>query len=70
MRYLVVIEQAEGNVSAYVPSLPGCAATGPDREAVLRLIREAIEMHLAGMAEDGEPTPEPKAVVGYVESSA
>ena len=28
MRYAVVIEQAEGNDSAYVPDLPGCVATG------------------------------------------
>jgi hypothetical protein len=28
MRYAVVIEQAIGNYSAYVPDLPGCIATG------------------------------------------
>ncbi len=27
-RYLVVIEKAKGNYSAYVPDLPGCVATG------------------------------------------
>lgn len=70
MRYLVVIEQAEGNLSAYVPDLPGCVATGPDRQAILQAIREAIEMHLAGMAEDGEPIPPPKAAVEYVDAAA
>ncbi len=70
MRYLVVIEQAEGNLSAYVPDLPGCVATGPDRQAVLQTIREAIGMHLAGMTEDGEPIPPPKAAVEYVNAAA
>ena len=28
MRFAIVIEQAEGNYSAYVPDLPGCVATG------------------------------------------
>ena len=28
MRYAIVIEQAGGNYSAYVPDLPGCVATG------------------------------------------
>lgn len=30
-RYAVVIEQAEGNYSAYVPDLPGCVAVGDIR---------------------------------------
>lgn len=69
-RYLVVIERAEGNLSAYVPDLPGCVATGSDRKAVLQAIREAVEMHLACMAEEGEPIPEPEAIVKYVEAAA
>jgi hypothetical protein len=28
MRYAIVIENAGGNYSAYVPDLPGCIATG------------------------------------------
>jgi predicted RNase H-like HicB family nuclease len=70
MRYLVVIEQAEGNLSAYVPDLPGCVATGPDRKSVVKAIQGAVALHLAGMAEDGEPVPEPRAVVEYVEAAA
>ena len=42
MRYAVVIEQAQGNYSAYVPDLPGCVATGSTVEDVERDIREAI----------------------------
>ena len=63
MRYAVVIERAEGDLSAYVPDLPGCVATCPDPEAALKAIREAIEMQLAGMVADEEAIPEPKAVV-------
>ncbi len=29
MRYAIVIDKAENNYSAYVPDLPGCAATAP-----------------------------------------
>lgn len=28
MRYAVVIEEADGNYSAYVPDLPSCVANG------------------------------------------
>ena len=34
MRYAIVIEQANGHYSAYVPDLPGCIATGDTVETV------------------------------------
>lgn len=49
------------------PTSPGCVATGPTVEATEQLLREAIEIHLAGMAEDGVPIPEPSSQVDYVE---
>jgi predicted RNase H-like HicB family nuclease len=41
-----------------------------DRKAVERLLREAIEVHVAGLREDGLDVPEPSSVVDYVEISA
>ncbi len=55
MRYAIVIENAGPNFSAYVPDLPGCVATGATIDEVQREIREAIELHLEGMREDGDP---------------
>jgi predicted RNase H-like HicB family nuclease len=57
--YLVVIERGERNFSAYVPDLPGCAATGGTREETIERMRGAIALHLDGMRADGEPIPEP-----------
>jgi predicted RNase H-like HicB family nuclease len=61
-KYAVIYEKTGTGYSAYVPDLPGCITTGPTREEAERLIREAIEFHLAGMREDGEPIPEPTTV--------
>ena len=61
MKYTVVIERTPNNHAAYVPDLPGCVATANTREALLEEIREAIEFHIEGMREDGEPVPEPRA---------
>jgi predicted RNase H-like HicB family nuclease len=69
-RYAIVIEDAGTNLAAYVPDLPGCVATGDSAEEVGRLIREAIELHLAGLEEDGLPLPEPSSRVEYVDVSA
>jgi predicted RNase H-like HicB family nuclease len=65
-----VVERAERNYAAYVPDLPGCVATGATVEEVEKLLREAIELHVAGPREDGLPVPEPSGVVDYLEVSA
>ena len=70
MRYAIVIENAGGNFSAYVPDLPGCIATGDTPAATEQAIREAIEFHLDGMREDGTPIPPPTSRVEYVEVAA
>jgi len=70
MRYAIVIEQAEGNYSAYVPDLPGCVATGASLDEVEREIREAIAFHVEGLRADGLPVPAPTSKVEYVELAA
>ncbi len=70
MRYAIVIEQADANYSAYVPDLPGCVATGATIAETEQAIREAIEFHLEGLRDDGEPIPPPTSRVEYVEVAA
>ncbi|MGA2468496.1 MAG: type II toxin-antitoxin system HicB family antitoxin [Thermodesulfobacteriota bacterium] len=65
-RFLVVIEKADGNYSAYSPDLPGCVATGATREEVERNIHEAIEWHVQGLLEDNLPVPQSNSFAEYV----
>jgi predicted RNase H-like HicB family nuclease len=67
MRYAIVVEKAGKNYSAYVPDLPGCIATGKTPEETEQVIREAVELHLNGLREDGLPIPQPSSRVEYVE---
>jgi predicted RNase H-like HicB family nuclease len=69
MRYAMIIETGKQNYSAYLPDLPGCIATGKTIEEVRDRMREAIELHLAGMREDGLPIPEPTSLADYVEAA-
>ena len=69
-RYAIVIEKVATNYAAYVPDLPGCIATGATVEETESLLREAIELHLEGMREDGLPIPQPTSVVEYLEVPA
>lgn len=66
-KYAIVIEYGENNLSAYVPDLPGCITTGKTVEEIESNILEAIELHLEGMIEDGDPIPEALTDVRYVE---
>jgi len=65
-RFLVVIEKANENYSAYSPDLPGCIATGATREEAEQNMHEAIEMHVHGLLNDNLPVPEPHASAEYV----
>ena len=68
MKYLVVVEKAGRNYSAYVPDLPGCVATGATAEETQRNIREAVAMHIEGLREDGLPVPEPQTQAEFVDA--
>lgn len=70
MKYAVVVEQGETSFGAHVPDLPGCVAVGETKEEVLELIQEAIEFHIEGLREEGEPIPPPSSSVEYVEVRA
>jgi predicted RNase H-like HicB family nuclease len=65
-RFLVVIEKAEGNYSAYSPDLPGCVATGKTRKQAAHNMHEAIEMHVQGLLEDKLPVPKSQSFAEYI----
>jgi predicted RNase H-like HicB family nuclease len=67
MRYLVVVEKGGNSFGAYVPDLPGCAVVAETRDEAIQLIREAIELHISGMREQGNPIPEPASTTEYVQ---
>jgi len=65
-RFLIVIEKANGNYSAYSPDLPGCVATGKTRDQVARHMHEAIDMHVRGLLEDKLPVPQSRSFAEYI----
>ena len=69
MRYAMIIEPGERNYSAYLPDLPGCVATGKTIEELRERMSEAIELHLRGLREDGQPIPKPTSLADYVDAA-
>ena len=66
-RFLIIVEKAGDNFSAYSPDLPGCVATGATPEETKARMRLAIDLHLRGLQEDHQPIPEPSAIAEYVD---
>jgi predicted RNase H-like HicB family nuclease len=69
-KYLVIVEETETGYSAFSPDLPGCVATGKTRDEVEQNMRDAIQLHLDGMREDGDPIPVPHSYSTYCEVPA
>ena len=66
-KYFVVIEKAENNYSAFSPDFPGCITVGATIDETVSFIKEAIELYLEGMADEGEAIPLSKSLRYYIE---
>lgn len=67
MRYTVIYEKTSTGYSAYGPDLPGCVSAGATLDQTIELIREAIQVHLDSLREDGEPLPAPATIAREVD---
>ena len=65
-RFLIVVEKAKDNYSAYSPDLPGCVATGKTKSDAEKNMHKAIELHIHGYVEDRLPVPKPHAIAEYI----
>ncbi|MBS3056942.1 MAG: type II toxin-antitoxin system HicB family antitoxin [Candidatus Aenigmarchaeota archaeon] len=56
MDFKIVLEHGEdGWLTSTCPSLPGCISQGKTVKEAVENIKEAIELHLETLAEDGVP---------------
>lgn len=67
-KYLIVIEKAVGNYSAYSPDVPGCVTTGRTIEATLDNMRKALSDHLELLAADGDALPAARGLEYHLQS--
>ncbi len=66
MTCLIVYEKSSNGWGAYAPDLPGLGVAGRTLQETKQLIREAIEVHLEGMREHGDPIPAPSTQTEYI----
>ena len=72
MQYTVVVHSAEeGGYWVDVPSLPGCFSRGETIDEAMKNAREAIELHIQGLKDDGQEVPKEEGlVIGRVDVRA
>jgi predicted RNase H-like HicB family nuclease len=66
MNYPIVIHKdRKSDYGVTVPDLPGCFTAGSTIDEALAMAREAIELHLEGLIEEGQPVPRPGTIERY-----
>jgi predicted RNase H-like HicB family nuclease len=70
VKYLVVIEKGPRSFGAHVPDLPGCVAAAKSRAQVVKLIKDAIELHIDELRRSGAKVPAPHCEAKLVTVSA
>jgi predicted RNase H-like HicB family nuclease len=58
MRQVILYRGEDGYWITECPSLPGCISQGETKEEAIANIKEAIEVYIAALEEDGLPVPE------------
>ena len=56
-RYTVVVFKEDGAYTVRVPAPPGCHTWGSTFDGALANAREAIELYLSVLRDEGEPIP-------------
>jgi len=64
MEYSVVIHKGEeGGYWVEVPALPGCYSQGETLEETLENVKEAIQLYVEVLSEEGKPPPKDEETV-------
>ena len=68
MWYPIAIEEPNGTAHAFgvvVPDLPGCFSAGDTFDEAMKNAKEAIELWLESVLDDGDDIPEPRTAAHY-----
>jgi predicted RNase H-like HicB family nuclease len=66
MHYAVVLHKdQDSDYGVTVPDLPGCFSAGSTVDEALTMAKEAIELHLEGLIEEGQPIPASRGIEAH-----
>lgn len=62
---ILLRKEPEGGYTVLVPALPGCITYGKTIEEAIKMAKEAIELYLESMIENGEEIPTEEGTLEY-----
>lgn len=66
MKFPVVLHTDDGiRYGVTVPDISGCFSTGGTLDDALENVKEAIDLHLEGVVEDGQDVPVPRTITEH-----
>lgn len=67
MKFIIAIEPGNDTAAwgVVVPDLPGCFSAGDSLDEAMENAKEAIELHVQTMLEDGETIPAPRTLAHW-----
>jgi predicted RNase H-like HicB family nuclease len=69
--FTVIFEKEDmGGYHVFCPTLPGCHTQAETIEEGVRNIREAVELYVESLMEDGLPVPEEDILIKPIEITA
>lgn len=67
MKYAIIVDAWDGKFESTVPDFPWCSYTCQTADEALQETVDALELHLTGLVEDGDPIPSPTATISDVQ---
>jgi len=65
----LIHKEADSDFGVSFPDFPGCVAAGSTPEEAIDDAAQALALHIAGMAEDGEAFPAPTSILAAGEGA-
>ena len=66
-QYIALIHKdADSDYGVSFPDLPGCFTAGQDLDEARAMAKEALDLHIEGMIEEGLPIPAPSSLQGVM----
>lgn len=62
MRYVALIHRDDAGYGVSFPDFPGCVSVGDTVDDAVWHGSEALAFHVEGLADDGEPIPQPRSI--------
>ncbi len=62
---ILLHKEPEGQYTATVPALPGCVTFGENIDHAIAMAKEAIELYIEHLQEEGEEIPDDSATLEY-----